>query len=151
MACLGGWFVGDGAVEREKHVGGGLMQTDAERGDGMMGLEWLDMCMEAFAAWLVDHEYEVVGYTGRCFDSPLARWLSDLAGYLCGVDDEGRYGWALVDDCYWRPLPRWAHLFSRWTDSSVPQLVTGRQAFGLLALVELALSRSSCLAMAREG
>jgi hypothetical protein len=149
MACLGGWLVGAGSVKCEKQVGVGLVWTDAEGGEGM-GLEWLDMGMEAFAEWLANHEQEVVGYTGRIFDSPLARWLSDRAGRLYGID-EGRYGWALVDDCYWRPLPRWAQLFSHWLEASpVPEQVTGRQAFSHLAMVELALSRPGRLMVRQE-
>ncbi len=106
-----------------------------------MGLGWQEVCMEAFCAWLVAHEQEIVGYTGRCFDSPLARWLSDLAGHLYGVED-GRYGRAVWDDCYWRPLPRWAGIFSRWQESPIVEAVTGLQAFRALARVELALARS---------
>ena len=115
-----------------------------------MGLEWHDVCIEAFSNWLVSHEHEVVGYTGRCFDSPLARWLSDLAGHLYGVD-EGRNGRALWEDCYWRPLPRWAHVFSRWLEAPVPEMVTGRQAFGALACVELALARCAQPGVTQEG
>lgn len=108
-----------------------------------MGLGCHEVCLEAFSAWLVEHEQDVVGYRGRCFDSPLARWLSALAGHLYGVD-EGRYGRAVWEDCYWRPLPRWAHLFSAFLDAPVPATVTGRQAFGVLAQVELVLTWRGC-------
>src|SRR5437763_9230542 len=102
----------------------GLVQTDARGGD-RMGLEWQDVCLEAFSTWLVNHEHEVVGYKGRCFDSPLARWLSDLAGHLYGAD-ERRDGPAVWEDCSWRPLPRWAPVFSHGLDAPGREGVTSR-------------------------
>ena len=107
-------------------------------GDGM---NLLDLGVEAFAAWLAIREHEVVGLPKLCFQSPLARWLSEMTGHLYGVDD-GKFGRALSDYCYWRSLPRWAHLFSLWLEGWHSEVVTGQDAFGVLAEVELALRRS---------
>lgn len=110
---------------------------------GVNGPELLDVCLETFVVWLVDHEHEVVGIPRLCFGSPLARWLSEMTGYIYGVDD-GRFGRALWDDCYWRPLPRWAQVFSAWSDMHPQEIVTGQDAFCVLAQVERVLSWTWC-------
>jgi len=103
-------------------------------------MHMLDLGLETFATWLAIREHEVVGLPHLCFQSPLARWLSEMTGHLFGVDvDEGTFGWALADSCTWRLLPRWAHLFSRWLEARHVEAVTGRDAFDLLAAVELAV------------
>jgi hypothetical protein len=95
----------------------------------------MDVDVQAFCSWLVVHADEVVGKSGSWFDAPLARWLSEQAGRLYGVDGN-RYGWACADACSWRVLPRWAEAFSLWADRSFPHLMTGEQAFLLLAQIE---------------
>lgn len=106
-------------------------------------MHMFDLGLEAFASWLANREHDIVGRPHLCFQSPLACWLSDMTGHLAGVDvDEGKFGWALVDACYWRLLPRWAHLFSLWLEARHVESVTGRDAFDLLAAVELAVASS---------
>ena len=99
----------------------------------------LDLGSEEFAAWLAIREDEIVGLPKRCFQSPLARWISEMTGHVFGVD-EGKFGWALSDECSWRLLPRWAHLFTHWLDAWHSEAVTGQDAFNVLARVELALT-----------
>lgn len=105
-------------------------------------MHMLDLGLEAFAAWLAIREHEVVGLPHLCFQSPLASWLSEMTGHLYGVDD-GKFGRALWDYCYWRSLPRWACLFSCWLETRQAEVVTGQDAFCVLADVELVLSSLS--------
>lgn len=93
--------------------------------------------VERFAAWLCEREDEVVGYPGTCYQSPLALWLSHETGHVYGVD-EGRYGRASQEFCFWRPLPRWAQAFAAWMDtcSVMTYALTGAEAFWMLARVE---------------
>lgn len=97
-----------------------------------------DLALHEFAEWLLEREVEPVGSPRSCFDSPLALWLSEKLGVVCGVD--GRwYGRALYPCEYWRLLPRWATLFSSWLELVAASSLTGWQALDLLARVELAL------------
>jgi hypothetical protein len=114
-----------------------VLWSDVKRGGD--GMNMLDLGLETFAAWLAIREHEVVGLPHLCFQSPLACWLSEMTGHLYGVDD-GKFGWALWDYCYWRSLPRWARLFSCWLEARQAEVVTGQDAFCVLADVELALS-----------
>ena len=95
----------------------------------------LDMSLEAFCTWLCQREHEVVGRPGTCFHSPLALWLSERFGHVYGVDDN-MYGRALHDPCVWRLLPRWAVAFVARTEARSLQVLTGQEAFALLADVE---------------
>ena len=98
----------------------------------------LDLDQEAFCAWLCVHEDKVVGYPGTCFQSPLAQWLSEMTGYVYGVD-ETVYGRASWDYRYWLRLPRWAQVFTARLEKGAFQALTGQQAFTILAGVEMAL------------
>ncbi len=95
--------------------------------------EWL-LSMEAFAAWLCEHEGAVVGVPGRYFDCPVARWLSDVFGRVYGVD--GRVCWLASDD--WRQfrLPSWASAFAVLTEQRAFRAMTGCEAFMMLACIE---------------
>ena len=97
-----------------------------------------ELHFDEFAEWLLAHEDEPVGFSASCFESPLALWLSEKCGVVCGVD-ECRYGRALSPFEYWRLLPRWAALFSCWLERLARSSLMGWQAFDLLARVELAL------------
>src|SRR5579875_1743351 len=69
--------------------------------------------------------------------SPLAWWLSHETGHVYGVD-EGRYGRASQEFCFWRPLARWAQAFAAWMDTGwvMTYALTGAEAFWMLARVE---------------
>ena len=108
----------------------------------------MEISQEAFCAWLCQHEQEEVGRPGTCFHSPLALWLSELCGYVCGVDGN-LYGRALHDSRVWRLLPRWAVAFAARTEARSFHVLTGQEAFVLLADVERRLmpgSTRSCMA-----
>ena len=100
---------------------------------------FIAMRAEDFGAWLVLHEQENVGCPLRWFESPLARWLSEVTGHVYGVDGD-LYGRACWEACYWLPLPTWARLFVAWVESHTVLAMTGEQAFLLLARVEMALT-----------
>jgi hypothetical protein len=94
--------------------------------------------LDAFITWLCRSENEVVGYLGTWFHSPLARYLSEVTGHVCGVDGK-RYGRALNDYRRWLLLPRWAELFTVLVESSPYRPVTGYETLLILAQIELAL------------
>jgi len=95
--------------------------------------------LEAFVSWLCLHDgNEVVGYVGTWFDSPLARYLSEVTGHLYGVDGF-RYGYALHDERCWLVLPCWAERFSCWIESCPRRPVTGYEVLDVLAQIELVL------------
>jgi len=96
--------------------------------------------LDAFVSWLCLHERECVGCLGTWYDSPLARYLSEVTGHVFGAD--GRfYGRASSDYRYWLLLPRWAEVFTSWTESLAYRPVTGSEVVEVLACVELALCR----------
>jgi hypothetical protein len=98
----------------------------------------VEISLDAFCSWVCSHECDVVGHPGSWFDSPLARWLSELSGHIYGMD--GRlYGRASCDDERWQVLPYWAEVFSVWVESCPAQPMTGYEALLVLARVELAL------------
>jgi hypothetical protein len=110
--------------------GGGCMQT----------VNPVEIKRDAFRKWLLAHAAESVGSPGRCFDAPLARWLSEVSGHVYGVDDKlyGRGCWEYVQ---WLPLPRWAELFTSWSEGRFFACsLTGLQALDILARVEYTLS-----------
>ncbi|GCE18638.1 hypothetical protein [Dictyobacter kobayashii] len=95
----------------------------------------VDLRLEAFCSWLCERESEVVGYPGIWFNDPLAEWISQQVGRVCGV--EGKvYGPAAWDMCRWWWLPLWAQLFVAWTDKYAKRAMTGEQAFAILAEIE---------------
>ena len=95
--------------------------------------------LEAFVSWVCLHACdEEVGYVGTWFDSPLARYLSEVTGHVCGSDGR-RYGWALSDYQRWLLLPRWAELFTAWVESCPRRPVRGDEVLEVLARIELAL------------
>lgn len=98
-----------------------------------------DVCLEDFCSWLCCHEHEIVGYPSSCYHSPLARWLSERSGYVCGVDGEW-FGRALYDCQFWRLLPRWAVVFASYLERVSVVPVTGLEALEVLARVELTFS-----------
>jgi hypothetical protein len=95
--------------------------------------------LEAFVSWLCLHDgNEAVGFVGTWFDSPLARYLSEVTGHLYGVDGQ-RYGCALHDYQCWPVLPCWAERFSYWVESCPRRPATGFEVLEVLAGIELAL------------
>ncbi len=97
-----------------------------------------DINQEVFCSWLVLHEHEVVGHPGMCYQSPLAFWLSEVSGHVYGVDGSV-YGRATWEYRCWLRLPRWALLFTRRVEAWSWCVITGAEAFAVLAQVELAL------------
>ena len=95
---------------------------------------------ESFITWLCGREYEVVGHPGRCFEHPLACWLSEVFGHVVGID-EGRYGPACVDFCQWRLLPRWAVCFGAIAERRCAGVMLGSEAFVLMAEIEVRAGR----------
>ncbi len=110
----------------------------------------LDMSLEAFCTWLCQREHEVVGRPGTCFHSPLALWLSERFGHVYGVDDN-LYGRALHDPCVWRVLPRWAVAFVARTEARSLHVLTGQEAFALLADIERMLMSGSRRSQVADG
>ena len=98
-----------------------------------------EMRVEDFAAWLILHEQEVVGCPLRWFETPLARWFSEITGHVYGVDG-ALYGRACWEPQQWLPLSTWARVFVAWIEGHSVLAMTGEQAFLLLARVELALA-----------
>jgi hypothetical protein len=95
--------------------------------------------LDGFVSWLCLYDGdEVVGYVGTWFDSPLARYLSEVTGHLYGVDGF-RYGYALHDERCWLGLPCWAERFSCWIESCSRRPVTGDEVLDVLAQIELLL------------
>ena len=92
-----------------------------------------DLSVDDFCAWLALHEYDVVGRLGMCFHSPLALWLSERLGGVVGVDGSV-YGLACMPFHLWRPLPRWAVRFQLYSEKHFPHVVSGIDAFLLLAV-----------------
>jgi hypothetical protein len=93
----------------------------------------MELSLDDFADWLLRHASEQVGQRGRCFDHPLARWLSERSGRLIGVDSAaGSYGPALESPRRWQPLPRWAERFAALAECPHFELLSGEQAFALL-------------------
>ena len=96
----------------------------------------VEICLEDFGEWLSHKEFEPVGKPGACFQSPLALWLSERMGGVCGADGL-LYGRAAWDGCCWLPLPRWARMFAARLETLSASVVLGDEAFTLLAQVEL--------------
>jgi hypothetical protein len=96
----------------------------------------VEISLDAFVSWLCLHEDEVIWLSGKCFDAPLARWLSEMTGHVFGVDGKW-YGRALSEYCRWRLLPLWAVVFCVWTESRAYRPITGIEALEVLAHVEL--------------
>lgn len=99
-------------------------------------MQLVEISLEAFVSWLCVHEHDVIGLAGKCFDGPLARWLSEMSGHVFGVDGKW-YGPASSEYCHWRLLPRWAEVFCMWMESRAYRPITGRGALEVLAHVEL--------------
>ena len=100
-------------------------------------MQEVNIDLDAFCSWLCEHEKDEVGRPGIWFHSPLALWLSDVAGAVYGVDGTV-YGRACWDEQYWLPLPRWAVLFTNQIEQSISRAVNGAEALDVLALVEQA-------------
>ena len=115
------------------------------------GLQRVEVGLDTFVSWLCSHEDDVVGVPGPCFDAPLARWLSEMTGYVFGLDGKW-YGRASSEYGRWRLLSRWAEIFCAWTESRAYQPLTGREARDVVAQVELMLAsmgvRQACSAAA---
>jgi len=94
--------------------------------------------LDAFVSWLCLREREVCGYVGTWYDSPLARYLSEVTGHVVGADG-GRCGRALSDYRCWSFLPRWAAVFTSRIESCPRRPVTGYETLLILAQIELAL------------
>ena len=100
----------------------------------------VDLRIDHFVTWVVQHESEVVGVPGFWCDDPLSRWLTILTGRLHGVDGKV-YGSALLDTQYWRLLPSWCQLFVLLTEKYAFQAMTGLDVFRVLADMEQRHSR----------
>jgi hypothetical protein len=113
-------------------------------------MQFVEISLDAFVSWLCVHEHEVIGLSGKCFDGPLARWLSEKTGHIFGVDGKW-YGCASSEYGRWRLLPRWAEVFSMWMESRAYRPLTGIEALDVLAHIELTLSsmgvRQACSAV----
>lgn len=105
------------------------------------GMQLVEISLDEFVSWLCLHEDEVIGLSGKCFDAPLARWLSEMTGHVFGVDGKW-YGRASSESCRWRLLPLWAEVFCVWTESRAYRPITGIEALEVLAHVELVLCQS---------
>lgn len=92
---------------------------------------------EEFFAWLVSHtnDDESVGQPGRCFHSPISRYLSWKTGHVVGEDGQ-YYGRAVLDACQWQPLPRWAQRFAACSERAFGRALTAYEAVCVLAQVE---------------
>jgi hypothetical protein len=104
------------------------------------------LAFDDFLSWLASFaEQDVVGQPGLCFNSPLACFLSQLAGVVIGEDGQ-RYGRASVESHHWRALPRWAQLFSQFGERlAYGQPLTAYHALCLLVEVETALAPAPAL------
>jgi hypothetical protein len=98
-------------------------------------MDGLNLDVDQFIAWLGQREHEAVGTPGTCFLCPVALWLSETVGHVCGVED-GRYGRAIYDSRSWCRLPRWAQVFVSVAERSAFRMLTGAEAFALLLEVE---------------
>jgi hypothetical protein len=113
-------------------------------------MSYQEIDLEAFCAWLCEHEEEVVGQGGAWFDCPLARWLWECSGHRYGID--GWWYWrAACDEVQWL-LPRWAQLLVAYLEHASGCPLTGYEVLVVLARVELMLKgvRSTCQAAERE-
>ncbi|HEX9134593.1 MAG TPA: hypothetical protein VF844_20070 [Ktedonobacteraceae bacterium] len=114
-------------------------------------MQLVEISLDAFVSWLCSHEHEVIGLSGKCFDDPLARWLSEMTGHVFGVDGKW-YGRASSEYGRWRLLPRWAEVFCVWMESRAYRPITGIEALDVLAQVELVVGskgvRQACSAAA---
>lgn len=126
--------------KRFSFCGNGLPCSVCVQWQGGDAVYPLELRVEDFCSWLCRHEWDDVGQPGRCFQSPLALWLSEMTGHVYGVDGL-RYGRALWDGCCWLELPRWAQVFAARLEQVSTSVVMGYQAFAILAHVETALSR----------
>lgn len=89
-----------------------------------------------FFDWVASHrDHEVIGLPGRCFDSPLARWLSEQVGHVIGVDGR-HYGRALVDAQRWQVLPYWAYVFTMLCEGLFGRALTASEVVDVLIQVE---------------
>lgn len=95
----------------------------------MLLLDMLD-----FGAWLCEREAVIVGQAGTWFHSPLSLYLQDRTGHLYGIDGSV-YGLAAGSERCWE-LPCWAKRFYALLERQSTALLTGRDAFEVLALVE---------------
>ncbi|GHO94793.1 hypothetical protein KSF_048410 [Reticulibacter mediterranei] len=91
--------------------------------------------VEQFQGWLSTHATQVVGRAGMCFLSPLATWISERTGCLCGTDDLF-YGRAAVANCSWHLLPQWAVRFNARLERIAFCPVTGLEALQELAHIK---------------
>jgi hypothetical protein len=99
-------------------------------------MQLVEISLDVFVSWLCSHEHEVVGFPGKWFDAPLARWLSEMTGHVFGVDGKW-YGRASSEYSRWRLLPLWAEVFCAWAESCTYRPMTGLEALEVLAHVEL--------------
>ena len=98
----------------------------------------LELCLDDFVQFLVDHAFEVVGYSGLSFfHNPLAEWLAASCSCLVAVDGD-HYGRVSSGCCY--TLPAWARRLISWLDicsCGVP--LTGEMVFTALSSIEVGL------------
>jgi hypothetical protein len=93
------------------------------------------LSIEKFQVWLSIHATEIVGQAGTCFLSPLAIWISEGVGHLCGTDDLF-YGRAATAYCSWQMLPQWAVRFNARLERIAFRPVTGLEALQELAHIK---------------
>jgi hypothetical protein len=96
----------------------------------------LELSLDDFVQFLVDHASDVVGFSGLSFfHNPLAEWLAASCGCLVSVDTD-QYGHVSSGRSY--PLPGWARRLASWLDActyGVP--LTGEMVFSALSSIEV--------------
>jgi len=96
----------------------------------------LELQLDDFVQFLVDHSHEVVGHSGLSFfHNPLAEWLAASCSCLVAVDGD-HYGRVSSSRSY--PLPGWARRLISWLDTctcGVP--LTGEMVFSALSSIEV--------------
>jgi len=102
--------------------------------------------LEEFFLWLASYSpNDLVGQPGRCFNSPLALFLSSKSGCVMGEDGK-RYGRAIVESHLWRFLPLWAQVFASLTEHALGSSLSAYDAVVFLVQVETLLVPSPALA-----
>src|SRR5258707_14509503 len=88
--------------------------------------------LEEFFLWLASYSpNDLVGQPGRCFNSPLALFLSSKSGCVMGEDGK-RYGRAIVESHLWRFLTIWEQVVACLTVNDLGSSLSAYDAGVLL-------------------